>query len=205
MKKAFAAFALFAGFLLSNTPLIADQVIMQNGDTYNGKVVSMTTNSLVLQNDNLGNVTLPRAKITGILLGTGTATGALPKAPSSNIVIVRQPAATETNSPSDLAAALQSLRDQTNLIQQVQGQVLGSANPAAVNKFNEMLDELGSGKMDMNDLRAQAKAAADQLRSLGPGASEETDDYLSILDSFLQETDPTNSTANTATQLKPGG
>ena len=178
---------------------------MQNGDTYNGKVVSMTTNSLVLQNDNLGNVTLPRAKITGIFLGTGMATGALPKAPPSDIVIVHQPATPETNSASDLTTALRSLRDQTNLIRQVQGQVLGAANPSAVNKFNEMLDELGSGKMDMNDLRAQAKAAANQLRSLGPGASEETDDYLSILDSFLQETDPTNSAANTATQLKPGG
>ena len=203
MKKAFAFITFFGGLILWANMIRADQVIMQNGDTYNGTVLSMTTNILVLQNDNLGKVTLSRAKVTTILLGTSASTSTLPKTSPANIVVVGRPATPEANTVSDLPETLRSLRDQTNLIQQVQSQVLGSGSPDAVNKFNEMLDELGSGKMDMNDLRAQAKSAADQLRALGPGASEEADTYLAILDNFLQETDPTNSAAQAATQLKP--
>ena len=36
----------------------ADPVIMQNGDRYHGKVVSVSTNALVLQSDVLGTVNL---------------------------------------------------------------------------------------------------------------------------------------------------
>src|SRR5580698_9290740 len=47
----------------------ADEVVMQNGDILNGEVLSMNTNTLVLQDDNLGTVTLTRTKITTIVFG----------------------------------------------------------------------------------------------------------------------------------------
>lgn len=179
--------------------LRADQVVMQNGDTLNGKVLSVTTNALVLQNDNLGNVTLPRSKVTNIIFGTGTATGSSPVASTTNSQI-RQPVTSPTNSVSDLSAALRGIGDQTNLIQQVQSQILGTASPEATDKFNELLDGLSTGKIDLNDLRQQVQSAADQLRSLkkdlGPDASGEADSYLAILDNFLQETAPMNVTTN---------
>ena len=189
--------------------LRADQVVMHNGDTYNGKVLSVTTNAVVLQNDNLGSVTLARSKINVISFGNETATGSSPAASLTGIQI-GQPVTAQTNAGSDLTTALRGIGDQTNLIQQVQSQFLGSASPDAINKFNELLNGLSTGNIDLNGLRAEAQSAADQLRSLqkdsGPDASDAMDSYLAILDSFLQEVAavnvPTNS-SSTVPKAKP--
>jgi hypothetical protein len=179
----------------------ADEVVMQNGDMLNGEVLSMSTNNLVLQDDNLGTVTLPRAKITTIVFGK--VKPAAPWAPASlnNTIVMHPYNASETNSVSALEAELRGIRDQTNLIQQVQAQILGSsASPEAVNKFNELLDGLSTGKIDMNELRAEAQSAAEQLESftneMGPDASGEAESYLSILNNFLQETATGNGSTN---------
>lgn len=177
--------------------LRADQVVMQNGDTLNGRVVAMNTNILVLQNDNFGAMELPRSKVANILLGTTMA--ATPAAPATNAIARAQATASPTNSVPDIADMLRGIRGQTNLIQQVQSQMPGSSSPEAANKFNELLDGLSTGKIDLDGLRAQAQSAADDLRSLtngmGPDVGEEADGYLSILDHFLQETAPANGSA----------
>jgi hypothetical protein len=177
--------------------LRADQVKMQNGDILHGAVLSVTTNELVLQNENLGRVALPRAKVAAIILGTSSSK---PSAPLSATAWARLPksipAETGTNSNNNLNSALRGLSNQTNLIQQVEAKFLAGADPAAVTRFNQLLDGLSTGKIDMNDLRAQAQSAADQLRSLkqglSPDAGGEVDAYLAILDDFLKETAPAN-------------
>src|SRR6516162_9652696 len=58
------ALALFA------LPVFADQVEMQNGDRYVGKVLSLNSDTLILQNDVLGTMHLPRSKVTSINLGS---------------------------------------------------------------------------------------------------------------------------------------
>jgi hypothetical protein len=72
-----------------------------------------------------------------------------------------------------------------------------------MNKFNELLDGLSSGKIDMSELRAEAQTAADQLRAekkdMGTDPTGETDLYLSILDSFLKETAPADAGTNSIT------
>jgi hypothetical protein len=190
----FAAFL----FLWTGESSHADQVVMQNGDDYNGKVLSVTTNVLILQNDNLGTAVLPRAKVAAVSFGAAVA--APPVAPANNFS-TSQPGAPATNLISD-PAALRGIRDQSNLVQLVQSQILGSASPDAVNKYNEMLDGLSTGKIDLNDLRQQAQSAADQLRSLkqdaGPDAAGDMDAYLAILDNFLHETAPGNTATNSA-------
>jgi hypothetical protein len=59
-------------------------------------------------------------------------------------------------------------------------------------KFNELLGGLMSGKLSVDDIRAQAKTAADQLRALkregGEDAGFAADTYLAILDHFLKDT-----------------
>ena len=62
---------LFALFLFVAGALRADQVQMRNGDRYAGKVVSMTGDTIVLQSDVLGRITLPRGKVANINLGAG--------------------------------------------------------------------------------------------------------------------------------------
>ena len=175
----------------------ADQVIMQNGDVLNGKVLAVTTNTLELQDDNLGNLTLPRINVMRITFGAVAAEPPASAAPLTNSIEMRPQPIPQTNSFSDLQPMFREIREHSNLVQEVEAQVLGSsASPEAVNKFNELLDGLSTGKIDMNELRAEARSAADQLREykkeMGPDAGEEVDGYLSILNNFLRETEPTN-------------
>jgi hypothetical protein len=186
-------------FCIAGT-LLADQVVMQNGDVLNGSVLSADTNAVTLQNDNLGAVVLPRAKISSINFGTAASS----PAPA---IATNAPAPDLSQTNSDLSDALRSLRGDTNLVQQVQSQILGSASPDAVKQFNDLLDGLSTGKIDMNGLRQQAQSEADELRSmkkdLGPGDSAEIDSYLAILDDFLQQTTVTNPGAITQTNSTP--
>ena len=49
--------------------LRADQVEMQNGDRYAGKVIAMTADTIDLQSEVLGKITLPRSKVAAINFG----------------------------------------------------------------------------------------------------------------------------------------
>jgi hypothetical protein len=86
------------------------------------------------------------------------------------------------------------------LIQQVQRQFLAGAGPEANQKFNELLTGLVSGRITTDDLRGQAKAAADQMRAvrkeLGDEAGGELDGYISILDNFVKEADSAEPNSN---------
>ena len=171
---------------------LADEVVMQNGDHYYGKVMSLTTNSLLLQSEMLGSVNLPRAKVRLVTFGVSAPTNSVRSAPLTTNSS-RLPVAVNTNKTSDLSAALRSLKGDTNLVRQIQADYLGGATPEANQKFNQTLNGLASGKLTINDLRAEARTAADQLRAfkreLGEDAGSELDGYLDVLDRFLRETE----------------
>jgi Fe-S-cluster containining protein len=170
--------------------LQADQVEMQNGDRYAGHVLSLNTNTVVLQSDVLGTVRLPRAKVAVIMLGSMPASS--PALLSQTNAPVLGPSTTPANKPPKPSPALAQLGASTNLIKQVQQQFLGG---------------LMSGKLSLDDIRAEAKTAADQLRALKRDGGEEigfaTDAYLAILDHFLKETAPSGS-ATTSPAPSPG-
>ena len=67
-----------------------------------------------------------------------------------------------------------------------------------------MLGDLMTGKMNLADLRVQAKSAADQLRGmkkeLGPEADPTLDGYLAVLESFLRETPASGTSTRTNLQ-----
>jgi len=191
--------------------LHADQVEMQNGDRYAGKVLALNTNTVVLQSEVLGLVNLPREKVANIALGTVMATNVVPSgAPIAGKF--RAPAISATNAPRDLTAKNQLAGD-TKVIRQVEEQFLSGASPEAKAKFNELAGGLMSGSLSVSDIRKEAKAAADQLRAakrdLGPEASEAFDGYLAILDAFLRdsaaETAPASKApASSASAKAPG-
>jgi hypothetical protein len=198
-----------AGLLLfAAGRLRADQVEMQNGDLYAGQVVSLSTNIVVLQSDVLGTLRLPRAKVAAITLETAPAAGSPAVAPLTNAQ-ARAHSAAHTNPPANLSPTLRKLGSNTNLIQQVQKQFLSDAGPEANTKFNELLGGLMSGKLSVDDIRAQAQSAADQLRALKREGGEEAgfaaDAYLGILDHFLKETAPSGSASNSASSLPQRG
>jgi hypothetical protein len=174
-------------------------VEMQNGDRYVGSVLSLSADTLVLQNEVLGTVQLPRSKVAHIRLGAGPLAGA-GALPSSMSPKARLPSAASAAAGTNSPAAFGQLGAHTNLIQQVQKQFLAGAGPEANQKFDELLSGLMSGKLSMDDLRAQAQSAADQLRAMkreggqDPGFAADT--YLSILDHFLQESAPSAAATN---------
>jgi len=160
----------------------ADQVVMQNGDRYNGNILSVSTTNVVLQSDVLGVVNLSRSKVANVVMASSAATN------SPQLI-----ASARTNPASDMSAAVRQLGTQSNLVRQVQAQFLATANPEANAKFSQMLNDLNTGKMTLGDLRAEARSAAEQLRALEKEAGDDTSGvvsmYLSVLDGFLAETE----------------
>ena len=166
----------------------ADQIEMQNGDHYSGKVISMTPDTVVLQSEVLGKITLPRAKVGNIHMGTvapAVAATAAPAAPTP-----------------EMSEALRHLGANTNFVEQVRKQFLDGAGTEANAKYADLINGLTSGKMDINSLRAQAKSAADQIRALkaqGNDMGGVLDSYLSILETFLKESSVTTAVPVTHT------
>jgi len=179
--------------------LSADQVELQNGDRYVGHVLSLNSNAVVMQSEVLGTLRLPRSKVAVITLGPGSTTNSL-GLPLAATAQTPPLSAAPTNAASNPSPALSGLSTSTNLIQQVQKQFLSGAGPEANTKFNELLGGLMSGKLSVDDIRAEAKSAVDQLRILqresGEDAGFASSAYLSILDHFLKETAPLGAATN---------
>jgi hypothetical protein len=178
---------------VSAMSLRADQLQMQNGDRYAGKVLSVTSDSVVLQSDVLGKVTLPRNKISVLTFGDSASTNA---APTNTTTVAAAPVASPNSATTnaDIAAALGKLGGNTNFIQQVRQQML-TGSPQATEKYNELVTGLMTGKLNVSDIRNEAKASIDRINELkaelGPEAGDSLDGYLTILQSFVNETAPT--------------
>jgi hypothetical protein len=104
---------------------------------------------------------------------------------------------------------LRQLSESSNLVQQVQQQLLGGAGPEAQAKFNDLLGSLMTGKMDLNGLRLEAKSTLAQARNarkeMGEDAGSSLDSYLAILDSFLKESEPGAPSTNSPAVVPPPG
>ena len=173
----------------------ADQLQMKNGDRYAGKIISVTSNTIVLESDVLGKVTLPRDKVLNLMFGPITPTNASPAASTTNGTFSgAAPAPQVPDTNADLSGALHHLGANTNFIQQVRQQMLAGADPAASQKYDELVGGLLTGKLSVDDIRNEAKSSIDQInelkKELGPQADESLDSYLSILQSFVNETAP---------------
>jgi hypothetical protein len=170
----------------------ADQLDTQSGERLLGKVVSVDAETLVFSSETLGTVKLPRGKISRITLGAGSPFQVSQTNSVATHTTSPSPSAPATNSNPELAAVVRQLGSNSNLIQQVQAQFLNGAGPEAKEKFNQLLGGYLSGKLTVNDIRDEAKTAADQLRSarneLGGDSGFMLDSYLAILDNFLKET-----------------
>jgi hypothetical protein len=200
--------------LASRSGLRADEIEMMNGDRYVGRVVALGGETLTLQSEVLGTVKLPREKIAGITFaraqkdrGTNSVRS-IPLLLSSN-AMPRAQATLRTNLNADLTGVMRQLSESSNVVQQVQQQLLGGAGPEAQAKFNELLGGLMTGKLDVNGLRLEAKSTLAQARNarkeLGDDAGSSLDSYLAILDSFLKETEPAAPATNSPAAVPPPG
>jgi hypothetical protein len=207
----------------TTVPARADSLELVNGDHFRGTVVSMTQSNIEFQSEMLGHVTLPRSKVAHISLGETP----VPKLATNNTAthvgpslilqgtpnpergpFVSDPTTPSltlqgTQSPGSEAVLLQMRQEGIDpaLVSQVQQQVFGQGNPAAAQKFNELMGGLMSGSLSVGDIRAQAQDSIKQIKEakqqLGPDAGDLFDGYLAILESFVAET-ATNSTVTSA-------
>ncbi len=186
----------FCGLLLmlAMAPVLrADVLEMQNGDRYSGKVLSMSADTVVLNSEVLGKINVPRSKVANVIFSTNAAASSaavnLPRPVSTNLpIVVNGPAVANTNA--DLATAFRQLGSGTNFVGQIRNQMF-AGSPQAAAKYDELVNGLMSGQINLNDLRKQAQASAEQLRQLKremPEAAESFDAYLQVLDSFVNET-----------------
>ena len=180
--------------LLAAPGLRADVLEMQNGDRYSGKVMSVSPDTVILNSEVLGKITVPRNQVVSLSLGTNAIA---PKAPgnpaqaiSTNIPAATVPGAL-ANTNVDMSAAFRQLGANTNFVGQIRQQML-AGNPEAARKYDELVSGLLSGQLNVSDVRRQAQTAAEQLRELkqqlGPEADDSLDGYLQVLDSFIKET-----------------
>ena len=190
--------------------LRADEVDMQNGDRYIGTVLSVSADAVVLKSEELGRITVPRKNVTAMAFGTNAVA---PKAASDAAAVsspTNLPAAPSTaeltGTNADFSAAYHNLAADTNIVAQIRQQMLAS-NPAATGKYDELVNGLLDGSLNMNDLRREAQSDEDQLRALkhdlGPDAGDSIDGYLDVLDAFLKESDSATAPTNSATVSQP--
>jgi hypothetical protein len=215
-KILLASLGIILGFIV--TPrLRADQLVMQNGDRYNGKVLSVSADAVVLQNEVLGKIAVPRDKVAGMAFGTNAASPraagtVAPVSVPTNILDAASMAAlvqgNTAKASTNLPATRQNLNANADLARQIREQML-AGNPEVAAKYDELVSGYMSGKLNLNDLRREAKSAADQLRTfkreLGPQADDALDAYLEVLDGFLKETAGEPASAKPARQPKAQG
>jgi uncharacterized phage infection (PIP) family protein YhgE len=158
-------------------------------------VISVATNTVVLQNDLLGKLTLPRDQVAHLTIGEKrvTATNALPLIEGAK----KQPAllaqAPSKTAETDLATAIRGLNTNSSSVRQISDQLLTGSNPAAKKKYNELVGGLASGNLSVANIRTEAQSAITQVRQykkeLGEEAGEPLDAYLAVLEGFLKETE----------------
>jgi hypothetical protein len=149
-------------------------------------------------------VKLPRSKIGAINFGVNAPVVAATLAATNNVAIAKP--VLSTNATPELAETLRHLRTQTNLINQVQSQFLSGAGPEANAKFNELLNGLTSGQLNIGDIRAQAQDAATQLRAAKKDLGDDSgllDAYLTVLEHFVKETQGEASAHPSPAKAKP--
>jgi hypothetical protein len=187
--------------LLAALPAAADAVQLANGDVLNGKVLSLDDKQLSLESESLGQLTIPRGKIVTITLGNAKPAAAVvdpktapaaPKAGTSVEEAVKQLKAGGVN-PKDVA-------DLQKLFPEL-------AAPGASKYFSETVAGLIGGKTSVQDIRKDAIQARDELnkltKDLGPDVAAAVAPYLSILEKFIKETEPTDPKAKPAIPPDP--
>lgn len=137
----------------------------------------MSTNSVVLQSETAGKLTLQRSQVAAIHFDNARL------APATSTMPEKLQSAP--------ARAFKGPGSQTNLVEMVQRDLLSQATPEATKQFQDMVSGLLTGRLTVDDLKKQAKSISDQAHAMkadmGDEAGMALDSYLAILDNFLKD------------------
>ncbi len=160
----------------------ADQVEMENGDRYVGKVLLVDDKEVRLQNEIHGPMRLSRAKVV-LISFREKAAAAKPAAP--------QPSAGKPVT-TDVLPQTQISGIDPKLLKQVEQEILGGAGSEANSMFTDIMKGYMSGAISLEDIRARARTSLAELKSLKDDLGEEVgpllDGYIAILEKFVNET-----------------
>jgi hypothetical protein len=174
----------FFFLIIGALSLRADLVECENGDRYNGKVLLVDEQSVKLQNEIAGTLTIPRSKV--VTISFRAPKNARSGAPGVSSGTVTNLSALNPSQP---------LKFDSASIEKVQNELLGDASPEANQMFREMVTSLMSGKMDMNDLRAKAQTTLNELKALQKDLGDDDaaallNSYAGILENFIRQAPP---------------
>jgi hypothetical protein len=163
--------------------LKGDLLEMTNGDRYVGDLISVTHSNVSFQSEIQGRLDLPRSSVARIAFGEPAAQK---PAVSPNV----EPSTLTTNG---LVKPPPKLDLDSKSLSEVPQDLLSNASPEARRRFTETVKGLMTGKLSIDDIRAQARNSAKEIKAareeLGEDAGGLLDGYLHILEHFLQETD----------------
>jgi hypothetical protein len=195
--------------MLLVVPLSADTIELANGDVLNGKVISLDGKQLVLQSELLGELKLAREKVSAIHLGDkplvarNAGAPAQPAKPALDPEV--QKVLNQVPSSDDVLKQLQGGGINPQMVGELQTKFPLLNTPEAGQYFNDTLGGLMTGKLSIQDVRKDAITARDGLmdlqKDLGPDGGA-LNGYLSILNKFINETEP-SPTAKPPAQDKP--
>lgn len=197
---------------VSSNVLLADAVRLDNGDTLNGKVLSVTDKQVTFQSDVHGKMVLERKRVTAIVLGdakpaAGKSAQGYQEGESVKDVLDRlvpknfgvqqlrelEKGQLPAPNPEDAVDQLRREGVDPALVNEMKARLPGFSSPPVQQYFNNTVDGLMSGEISLGDIRRDAVKARDQLndlkKDLGPDGAV-LDGYLSILNGFINETAP---------------
>jgi hypothetical protein len=150
----------------------ADVLNLVNGDRYVGSVQLVNEKEVEWKSETLGTIKIAREKVVSIFFGTNQPAAKAPEKANASV---------ETAPQFDPKA-----------IEKVQEDFLATATPEANAMFGDLVRGLSTGKLSIDDLRAQARDALKELRELQAqtGDDDSGDNpllagYVGILEKFI--------------------
>jgi len=167
----------------------AETIYLINGDQIQAKVVSLDSQSLSLHSDILGTLSIPRSKIARIDFVQFQNTAANRSMPQGGQAPATRQAA-QPSLPSTIPGILNA-GDQDQLIQQVQQQLLTTAGPEANEMYQQLVQGVMAGSVNVPQLKSMAQDTVNQIEELQAELGEDVgfalDGYLGILKGFIQK------------------
>ncbi len=160
-------------------PAHSETIHLINGDLIQAKVISLDDKHLSVQSNILGILKIPRVKVARIDFISQPQPNSIPSPKALKSV----PGALNQGNPSDL-------------IQQVQQQMLTTAGPEANEMYQNLVQGVTSGSINIPQLKTMAEDTVKQIEELqaelGDDVGFALDGYLGILKGFIQKAEKNN-------------
>lgn len=203
------AAALIVLIATSALPARCEILLLNNGDQYRGKVLGMNASNILFQSEVQGRVILPRNKVAQIILNEAAvakaATNAAVKPGAGAVVMAGPPTAAGSPAGDSVTDEMRKQGIDPKIINEIQGQIFGKASPQAAAKFDELMNGVITGRLGVQDIRAEAQKTISQVKAmkkdLGDDAGDLLDGYVAILEKFVADSEDSGS--QVVTPAKP--